>query len=60
MTISPVSNVASLYGPQGAQDQTPASKTKAPSQQPADTVKLSPAAKAHLKGADADGDGDRR
>ena len=58
MMVSPLSNVNSAYQPQAVQSQAPSSKTQASSQQSADTVHLSPAAMAHLKGADADGDGD--
>ena len=57
MTINPVSNINSVSGSQQFQNQAPNQKPKA-SQTPTDTVHLSPAALAHLKGADADGDGD--
>lgn len=61
MSISPVSSVQGAYA---TTDTTPGPGTQQPakssgsSQQPADSVQLSPAAKAHLAGADADGDGD--
>lgn len=55
MTISPLSNV---NRPQEVQGPAPSSKGQSSSQQPSDTVKLSPAAMAHLNGADTDGDGD--
>jgi len=56
MNISPVSNVSLLPG----SPQVPNQKQQKPnaSETPTDTVHLSPAAVAHLKGADADGDGD--
>lgn len=58
MSISPVSNVNAVYGSQQVQNQgAPSQKPKA-AETPTDTVQLSPAALAHLKGADADGDGD--
>ncbi|HYL75589.1 MAG TPA: hypothetical protein VEU96_15355 [Bryobacteraceae bacterium] len=61
MTVSPVSNVNSVYQQQQVQSHAPASKPKAAAEQPADTVHLSKAAAAHLKkGADTDGDGDGR
>jgi hypothetical protein len=60
MTVSPVSNINAVYGAQGVQGQAPVSKKAASSEQPTDTVHLSPAAVAHLKRADADGDGDGR
>jgi len=60
MMISPVSNTNSVHGPQGVQGQAPVSKKAASSEQPTDTVHLSPAAVARLKGKDADGDGDGR
>ena len=61
MSISPVSNVQAVHGATGTAHspethQTP--KSSSGSQQPADSVHLSPAAKAHLAGADTDGDGD--
>jgi len=58
MMVSPLSNVNSVYQPQGIQSQAPSGKSQASSEQSADTVHLSPTAMAHLKGADADGDGD--
>jgi hypothetical protein len=57
MTVSSVSNVNSVYQPQGVQRQAPSSKSQA-SSKPTDSVQLSPAAKAQLKGVDADHDGD--
>jgi hypothetical protein len=58
MTISAASSLNSVYQPLAAQSQAATGKSKATLEQPADTVQLSPAATAHLKGADADGDGD--
>ena len=58
MSINPVSNVSMLYGSQQVQNQGTPNKKPGTSQTPTDTVALSPAALAHLKGADADGDGD--
>lgn len=60
MTIDPVSR-AGLTHIVGGSNGSPAAKPAA-SQPPADTVHLSKAALAHLKGAgtDADGDGDGR
>ena len=59
MGISPVSNIRATYGTVGtaptANAQQPTKNSK--STQPADSVHLSAAAKAHLHG-DADGDGD--
>jgi hypothetical protein len=57
MSVSPVSNVNSAYQPQGVQRQAPSSKSQASSES-TDSVQLSPAAKAQLKGVDADHDGD--
>jgi hypothetical protein len=59
MSISPVSNLNALFGSQAVQP--PAQKPGA-SNQPTDTVQLSPAALAHLKAAsgDADHDGDSK
>jgi len=59
MGISPVSNIRATYGAVGT---APAANAHQPthgskSTQPADSVHLSAAAKAHLQG-DADGDGD--
>jgi hypothetical protein len=59
MGISPVSNVRATYGAVGTAPTTNAQQPSKSSQssQPADSVHLSAAAKAHLRG-DADGDGD--
>jgi hypothetical protein len=54
MSIQPVSQLNALLGTQQVQNQAGASH----SQQPVDTVQLSPAAQAHLAGGDTDGDGD--
>jgi len=54
MTISPHSSISSIL-PQPTQSSAPAAKPQSP---PADTVQLSSAAAAHLKGGDADHDGD--
>jgi hypothetical protein len=59
MTIAPISNQYPVNGAQGVQSQTLASKSAASSQPPADTIQLSPAAKAQLQGGDVDHDGDR-
>ena len=59
MSISPVSNVSMVYGSQQAQNLNLPPKKANSSETPTDTVQLSPQALAHLKGADADGDGDR-
>lgn len=61
MGISPVSNIQAAYGAVGA---APTASTQQPaknssSTQPADSVHLSAAAKAHMHG-DADGDGDSK
>jgi hypothetical protein len=58
MTVSPTSNVNAVYQQQQAQNQASSSKAKASSAQQADTVHLSPTAKAQLKGGDVDHDGD--
>jgi hypothetical protein len=58
MTVSPVSSTNSAQQSQAVQSPVPGSKANAP-KQPADTVHLSDAAKAHSK-ADKDGDGDGR
>lgn len=60
MTVSSVSNVSSVYQQQQVHSQALKSKAKVSSEQPPDTVHLSPAAAARLKGADVDGDGDGR
>lgn len=59
MSISPVSNVRATYGAVGtAPNASPHQPAKSSNgSQPADSVHLSAAAKAHLHG-DADGDGD--
>ncbi len=58
MSINPVSNVSALFGVQQSQNQ-PSPKPKSSStQEPTDTVQLSPQALAHLQGGDADHDGD--
>jgi len=61
MGIAPVSNIRATYGTVGT---APAASANPPAKssnhtQPADSVHLSAAAKAHLQG-DADGDGDSR
>jgi hypothetical protein len=57
MSLTPVSNPGVLSGTQQVQNQAhPNHKTKPP-QARSDTVQLSPAASAQLKGTDADGDG---
>ena len=61
MSISPVSNIRATYGAVGT---APSGGTHQPKKtsgntQPADSVHLSAAAKAHLHG-DADGDGDSK
>jgi hypothetical protein len=58
MSISPVSSVSAVYASQQAQNRGPANQKSKAAETPTDTVQLSPAALAHLKGADADGDGD--
>ena len=58
MTVNPVSNVNSVSGSQQLQNHGKPNQKPKPSENPTDTVHLSPAALAHLKGADADGDGD--
>jgi hypothetical protein len=55
MSISQVSNVNPVNQPE-VQNQDPTKKYKPPSQ-PSDSVQLSSAATAQLKGADADADG---
>jgi hypothetical protein len=59
MSISPVVDIRASYGAVGAAPTTSAQQPSKNSQstQPADSVHLSAAAKAHLHG-DADGDGD--
>ena len=57
MSIAPVSSVSAVYGSEPVQNQA-VPKKPTPTQSPTDSVQLSPAALAHLKGADADGDGD--
>jgi hypothetical protein len=61
MGISPVSSIRATYGAVGtaptASAQQPTKSSN--SSQPTDSVHLSAAAKAHLKG-DADGDGDSK
>ena len=59
MSISPVSNVSMVYGSQQAPNANLPHKKANSSENPTDTVQLSPQALAHLKGADGDGDGDR-
>jgi hypothetical protein len=59
MGVSPVSNIRATYGTVGTASHASAQQPSknSPSTQPADSVHLSAAAKAHLQG-DADGDGD--
>lgn len=58
MSISPVSGTTAIHGSQPVKQQPP--QKPSPAQSPADTVHLSPAALARLKGSDADRDGDAR
>jgi hypothetical protein len=58
MTVSPVSGAHLVQAYTPVQGQTHTNKQQASSGQPEDSVQLSPAAMAHLKGADSDGDGD--
>lgn len=60
MSINPVSKVSALFGVEHSQNQTSSKPKSSSTHEPADTVQLSPQALAHLKGADADGDGDGR
>ncbi len=57
MSINPVSSVSALFGVQQSQNQTSSKPKSNSTQEPTDTVQLSPQALAHLKGADGDGDG---
>jgi len=58
MSISPVSSLAAVLGLHSTQNQGSPKQKASSTQEPTDTVQLSPQALAHLKGADADGDGD--
>jgi hypothetical protein len=58
MSITPVSNLFSIN--QGAPTQPSSAKGAGPSKPATDTVHLSPAALAHLKGGDKDHDGDSK
>ncbi len=60
MTISPVSGTHLVQAYTPVQGQAHVNKQHASSGRAEDSVHLSPAAMAHLKGADADGDGDSR
>lgn len=58
MSITPVSQTTPVSQLQQTQNSGLPKQKSTGSQNPTDTVQLSPAALAHLKGADADGDGD--
>ena len=58
MSITPVSNLFSIK--QDAPAQASSTKGAGPSKPATDTVHLSPAALAHLKGGDKDHDGDSK
>jgi len=58
MSIPPISSLSSVFGVQQSQNQGVPKQKSGSTQEATDTVSLSPAALAHLGGADADGDGD--
>ena len=58
MSITPVSQTTPIATLQHAQNSGAPKQKSSSSQNPTDTVELSPAAQAHLKGGDADHDGD--
>jgi hypothetical protein len=58
MSITPVSSLSSVQGPQPGQNPAVSHGKSSSSQTPTDTIELSAAAVAHLSG-DADHDGDK-
>ena len=60
MSISPISDVNSVYGPRGTQSNAPANQPQKNARPVTrDTVELSSAAKAYLQKAGVDSDGDQ-